>query len=165
MPLWPWKKPKSSPADMSRELREQALRLTPSELNVSPTVELPNVFGILMETAYPEAVASLVAFTEGSTSLYFSSGGGIIGAGEHESVRAALVPFFRAAETHIDSFTRATATPLPEPGRVRFYLRTFEGTLTAEADEQDLGEMRHPLSPFFHAGHNVIGAVREATPG
>jgi hypothetical protein len=165
MPLWPWKKPKPSRADTSRELRERALSLTPSELNLAPTAELPNVFGILMETAYPEAVASLVAFAEGSTSLYFSSGGGIIGAGEHESVRAALVPFFRTAESHLHAFTRSDSTPLPKPGRVRFYVRTFERTLTAEADEQDLGEMRHPLSPLFHAGHNVIGAVREATPG
>jgi hypothetical protein len=149
---------------MSREMREHALRVTPSELNITPTRDLPHVFGVLMETAYPGAVASLVAFVEGSTSLYFSSGGGIIGAGEHESVRAALGPFFRAAEDHRHQFTVTHATPLPEPGRVRFYLRTFEGTLTAEADEEDLGEMRHPLSPLFHAGHAVIAAVREATP-
>jgi hypothetical protein len=156
--------PTSSPADMSRKLRQQALSVTASELNVAPTRDLPHVFGILMETAYPEAVVSLVAFTDGSTSLYFSGGGGIIGAGEHDSVRAALAPFFQTAEANMGSFTAANATPFPEPGRVRFYLRTYEGTLTAEADEDDLGEMRHPLSPLFHAGHDVITAVREATP-
>ena len=164
MTWWPWKKPMPSPADVARELRERALNYTASELDIVPTGDLPNVFGILMETAYPEAVASLVTFVEGTTSLYFSSGGGIIGAGEHDSVRATLAPFFRTAEEHISSFATANATPLPAPGRVRFYLRTHRGTLTAEADEQDLGEMRHPLSPLFHAGHKVITAVREATP-
>jgi len=35
--------------------------------------------------------------------------------------------------------------------------------LAAEADEQDLGHGRHPLTHVFHAGHGVIAAVREAT--
>lgn len=138
---------------------------TAQELGVSPSSEHPNVFGILMETGYPEAVATLVVFIEGSTSLYFSSGGGIIGGGEHDSVRATHGPLFAEAELQIHAFTPATATPLPDVGRVRFYLRCFAGTLTAEADEQDLGEMRHPLSELFHAGHAVIGAVRQASDG
>ena len=108
-------------------------------------------FGILMETGYAKAVASLVVFAEGSTSLYFSNGGGIIGAGEHACVRATLAPFFKAAEAHVGAFAPAASTPLPGRGRVRFYLRTFQGTLSAEADEQDLGQMRHALSPLFHA--------------
>ena len=43
-------------------------------------------------------------------------------------------------------FTKADATPFPGLGRVRFYVRTFEGTVTAEASEDDLGEERHALS-------------------
>ena len=105
----------------------------------------------------------LVVFAEGSTSLYFSSGGGIIGAGDYESVRATHGPFFAEAEARLDAFSSAMETPLPTRGRVRFYLRTFRGTLTAEADEEDLGEMRHPLSALFNAGQRVISAVREAS--
>ena len=52
---------------------------------------------------------------------------------------------------------------LPAEGRVRFYLRTFSGTLTAEAAEQDLGEDRHTLSPLFYAGHQVITAMRQVS--
>lgn len=164
MPVWPWSKKGSSPADVARELRDQALSVSATELQLQPSAEIPNVFGILMETGYPEAVASLVTFAEGTTSLYFSSGGGVIGAGEHDSVRVTLGPLFHAAELHLDAFEPAPSFPLPTPGRVRFYLRTFRGTLTADCDEQDLGEMRHPLSPVFHAGHAVISAVREASP-
>jgi hypothetical protein len=54
---------------------------------------------------------------------------------------------------------------LPAEGRVRFYLRTFSGTVSADADEEDLGNMRDQLSALFHAGHAVITAVREATSG
>ena len=35
--------------------------------------------------------------------------------------------------------------------------------LSAEANEDDLGEGRHKLSPVFHAAHAVISAVREST--
>src|SRR5262245_49601677 len=136
MPKWPWSKPKESPADAARALRDQALSITASEADLAPTRELPNVFGILMETGYPEAVASLVAFAEGTTSLYFSSGGGIIGAGEHETVRNRSLLLLETAERHLSSFAMATSTPLPTVGRVRFYLRTHGGTLTAEADEE-----------------------------
>lgn len=164
MALWPWNKPKRSPADMSRELREHALNVTASELSVAPTGDLPHVFGVLMETAYAEGVVTLAAFTDGSTSLYFSNGGGVIGAGQHDAVRATLAPLFKTAEDYLASLTAAQATPYPESGRVRFYVRTYNGTLTAEADEEDLGEMRHPLSPVFHAAHDVIAAIREAAP-
>jgi len=114
-----------------------------------------------METAYPEAVATLVAFADGTTSLYFSSGGGTIGAGEHATVRMASEEFLRIAGDHVDKFTPTKEYPLPQQGRVRFYVHTRDGVLTADRDEQDLGYERDPLSPVFHAGHAVIGAIRE----
>jgi hypothetical protein len=151
------------PAEVIRGLRQQALTLEASQLGVAPTRERPHVWGVLMETGFPEAVVSLVAFADGTTSLYFSNGGGVIGAGEHESVRVASAALLGAAEAHVAGFAPAGETPLPAAGRVRFYVRTFGGTLTAETDEQDLGHRRHPLAPVFHAGHAVIAAVREAT--
>lgn len=163
MAFWSRRKSATNAAEVSAGLREAALMRTAEELGVSASPEHPDVFGILMETGYPEAVATLVVFIEGSTSMYFSSGGGIVGAGEHESVRITHGPLFAEAESHLQAFTPATATPLPAVGRVRFYLRSFAGTLTVEADEKDLGEMRHPLSELFHAGHAVIAAVRRAS--
>jgi hypothetical protein len=118
-----------------------------------------------METGYPEAVATLVALGDGTSSLYFSKGGGIIGGGGHARVRAANDHFLATAEAYVTEFTKADATPFPAVGRVRFYVRTFEGTVTAEASEDDLGEERHPLSPLFHSGHAVIAAMRESSPG
>ena len=167
MALWPWSKPKADPdpAAAARDLREAALRHRAQDLGIAPAPELPRVFGILMETGYDQAVASLVVFAEGSASLYFSTGGGVIGAGEHESVAEAMVPFFLTAEEHLGAFSRTAQTPYPAPGRVRFYVRTYDGTLTAEASEDDLGNMRHELSNLFHAGHGVISAVREVSGG
>ena len=145
------------------DLRAAALAQTAEALGLTPTAEHPNVFGILMETGYPEGVATLAVFAEGSTSLYFSGGGGVIGAGEHDAVRRAHPPLFAEAEARRAVFAPAVGTPSPALGRVRFYLLTFRGTLTAEADEEELGYRRHELSSLFHAGHAVITAIREAS--
>jgi hypothetical protein len=65
-------------ADVYRGLRAQALQLTAAQVGPADAV-----FGVLMETGYPEAVVSLVALSDGTASLYFSNGGGIIGTGGH----------------------------------------------------------------------------------
>jgi hypothetical protein len=159
----PKKQPKPTPAEMSRKLREQALSVTAADLNLAPIEARPHVWGVLMELGYPEAVATLAAFAEGSVSLYISTGGGIIGAEEHPSVREASERFLSIAQRHIADFEPAAETPPPKPGRTRFHVRTFNATLTAEADEQDLGHGRHKLSPVFHAGHAVITEMRLAS--
>ena len=158
--MW-FRKKKSDPADVSRSLREQAFSVTADEIGATPTAERRHVWAVVMETGYPEAVASLVAFADGTTSMYFTSGGGIIGAGDHDHVRAVSQRFLDEAEAHIAKFSPTTQHPLPAQGRVRFYVRTFSGLLTAEADEEDLGYERHELSPVFHMGHAVISELRE----
>jgi len=161
--MW-FRKSKSDPAEAIRGLRHQALTVEAADLGLGPTADRAHVWGVLMETGYPEAVATLVVFADGTTSLYFSNGGGVIGAGEHDVVRAAGEILLSSAEAHVEDFAMSSGTPLPEVGRVRFYVRTFKGTLSAEANEEDLGEDRHTLSPVFHAAHSVISAVRESTP-
>jgi hypothetical protein len=70
------------PAEVYSRLRTQVLELTPAQLGDSVSVDAP-ILALLMETAYPEAVATLIAVADGSSSLYFSNGGGFIGAGAH----------------------------------------------------------------------------------
>jgi hypothetical protein len=117
-----------------------------------------------METGYDGAVASLVTMADGTTSLYFSNGGGIIGAGEHEAVRRASSALISLADSHIDALPIVDSHPLPPAGRVHFYARTFEALHAFDARETDLGEGPHPLASLFHAGHEVVGAIRTASP-
>src|SRR5882672_507133 len=154
---------KSRPVEIARGMREQALSLTAADLNLEPIEARPHVWGAIMELGYAQAVASLCVFAEGTVSLYVSTGGGIAGAGENPSVREEAERFLTVTEAHVADFERADETPPPLPGRVRFYVRTFRTTLTAEAEEQDLGQNRHKLSPVFHAGHAVITQMRLVT--
>ncbi len=117
-----------------------------------------------METGYPEAIATLVAMADGTTSLYTSNGGGAIGSGEHEAVRTVALAFVNAACEFTSAMQWTDSFPLPPIGYVRFNLITARGNWTAEAPEQDLGYMRHPLSPLFHKGHEVLSAIRVLPP-
>jgi len=146
-----------APAEIYLDLRSQALAQTPHSL-----VAEADVVGVLMETRYPEAVATLVAFIDGSASMYFSNGGGIIGAGQHEGPAAAARALVQVASEYLRDFVPTKEFPLPEVAHTRFYVVTRSGVLTAEAAEQDLGEGRLPLSPVFHAAHELIFQIRQA---
>jgi hypothetical protein len=149
--------------EIARGLRELALGVTAADVRAEPSDDRPNVWGVLMDIGFPEDVVTLVAFADGTTSLYFSTGGGVIGAGEHASVREATNAFLNTVEAHLERFPIARDTAGPMAGRVRFHVRTFGDPRSAEADEQALGNGQHPLSPVFYAAHNVITAAREAT--
>jgi len=144
-------------ADVYTGLRNQVLQIRETEKSA-------RVAALLMETGYPEAVVTLVTIADGTTSLYFSNGGGIIGAGEHDSVRSAASALLRLAAQHGSEMVETNEFPLPGEGRVRFYLITSGRVLTAEAAEQDLGYNRAALSSLFHEAHKVIATVREHSP-
>lgn len=149
-----------TPADVYSGLRGQVLALKPGDLGLPDKKPL----AVLMETGYDEAVATLAVIADGTTSLYFSNGGGIIGAGQHVPVQKVSSEFLANVAGVSNRLTPTTDFPLPKRGRVRFYLLCGEGIRTAEASEQDLGHDRHVLSPIFHKAHEVITAVRENTP-
>lgn len=157
--MWFGRKAKRDPASVTRELRDKALSIRASEIGLTGAAAT-QVWGALMETVQRDAVASLAAFADGTTSLYFSTGGGVLGAGENASVRTVSAGFLASAHAGLASFSPATATPLPETGRVRFYARSSNALLTADADEREVGHGRHPLSALYEAGQKVIAQIR-----
>jgi hypothetical protein len=125
----------------------------------APPPEAP-VWGILMETGYSEATATLLALGDGTTSLYFSSGGGVIGGHAHPSVRQANVELLETANQYYQRLEPTESFPLPAEGHVHFYVLTDSGVLGGTGFEDDLGFGRHPLSSLFYAGHRVITELR-----
>jgi hypothetical protein len=150
------------PRDVIRRLREQAFHISAADLELSPTPSRPRVWGAIMELGFPTGIATLLSFAEGTTSLYFSNGGGAVGVGTHAIVRQMAEEFLDVIEAHLAELNLVDETPMPRIGRVRFYARTYEGTLGAEATEDQLCR-DHPLSPVFRAGHAVITAIRESS--
>ena len=151
----------TQPDAITQDLRMMALTLTPDAIGISQKSFPHEVWGILMETGMERGSYTLVALADGTTSLYFSTGGGIIGAGEHAPVRQTSGQFIDLANDAIASAIATDSYPPPNAGQTVFYFLTFHGVKTYAAKEVDLGEMRDKLSNLFHAGHGVIAAVRQ----
>lgn len=146
------------PAEVYAGLRQQVLRLTPDQLG-DGFADAP-ILALLMETGYPEAVATLVAVVDGTSSLYFSNGGGLIGAGTHAPVAEANRRWLETGQEFLPQLSAITDPPLPAEGVTQFVAVTAEGLRGAVAPAEELGQGRHGLSPLFYAGQGVITQIR-----
>jgi len=142
------------------DLRKQALTGTRASFGIDAPATPTTPWGVVMETGFPEGSFTLVALSDGNASIYLSSGGGSIGGGGHETIRRAAQAMVTLAAKFQPQATATKEFPLPKNGQTIFYLLTDSGAFTTSASEQDLGEERHPWSPLFHAGHEVIGQYR-----
>jgi hypothetical protein len=150
----------TSPNGVYSSLRGGALSTRRAEVGIPAPPRKAPVWGMLMETGFPEATVTLFAVTDGTTSLYFSNGGGVLGGHAHESVREANAEFLETANRLSRHLTPTTTFPVPQTGHTVFYALTDSGILTGHGLEEDLGEGRHPLSELFHAGHGVLTELR-----
>lgn len=108
--------------------------------------------------------ATLVAFDDGTTSLYLNPGGGIIGAGAHEPVRRAAEAFRGEAARVSKSFTPVSDYPLPAGGQSIFYIVTDSATLSSGSiTSSELTSGNHPLGQLDKLAQDVITQIRKST--
>jgi hypothetical protein len=141
-------------------LRHQALSIQRTEIDIPAQHPEAPVWGILMETGYSDGTATLFAPSDGTTSLYLSSGGGVIGSHAHQSVRQVNAEFLETANHYYQHMKPTESFPVPVEDHTLFYVLTDSGVLGWAGLEDDLDYGRHPLSPLFHAGHRVITELR-----
>jgi hypothetical protein len=154
--------PEATPHNPLWELRRELLTNPPADAG-SLVASGTSVWGVLMETGYEEGPVTLLVIGDGTTSLYFPAGGGIIGAGQHAAVAAASTALLITADAMKVAFAPVRDIDFPSQGRVRILILTTSGVLSAEEDEEALGHGTGPLSAVFHAGHAVISQVRIAS--
>lgn len=118
------------------------------------------VLALLMETGTADAVASLSVIADGSVDFFFSNGGGIIGADDHQQIRDEAVSLLGEAKNFLGDMTPTEQFPLPEQGSTRFYAVTHHGIFTTEGLETDMDYERHHLSPLFFQAHRLISFLR-----
>jgi len=143
-------------------LRRQILDLAPATMHLAPSAEHLQVYGGLMEMGMGGDVATLVVVADGTTSLYWSTGGGIIGAGFHDVVKGPSKAFLAAFERHVGEFGPDPGGTTPAAGMIHLRALTFDrGRLLVAGPEADFGEKRNPLWDVFFAGHALIAAIRK----
>jgi len=80
-----------------------------------------------MDWRINNATASIVTYKTGDASLYLSSGGGVIGGGQHQNVSSAAKNFVSLTQNFLEKTTKDEKTTLPSTDEVKFYLLTNNG--------------------------------------
>jgi hypothetical protein len=88
--------------------------------------------------------ATIVSLADGTTSMYTSGGGGVIGAGQHKGPADASRRFLAVLQANLDLLPGAGACPLPEAETVAFVVLTYDGIRRLEVSERQLA---HPPRP------------------
>lgn len=140
-----------------------ALGLDPSQIQTPPGEPWSGAGLAVMELSMDGAIASVVAVADGSVSMYLSTGGGVIGAGEHAAVRAEGQRFRTVVADARGMLVRTAEFPLPRAGEVRFHARIGPDRFTGVAPEAMLRAGRHVLSPLYAAGQDLLTEIRLAS--
>lgn len=143
-------------AEIFDSMRQQIFDLPKEKIDLGGDDRL----AIVMETAGNDYCYTLVAVADGSASIYYSSGGGIIGAGQHPQGGEKAKEFLNFSRQYESKLKEVKEFPLPKPGMTRFYIIKKDSTLTGEFKEDDLGNEKLKLSPLFHKGHELITIIR-----
>jgi len=148
------------PKQVYRGLRDAALSTPRSKIGLPPAATPITPWGVVMDWGVSNGIATVVAFSDGSASIYFSGGGGHIGGQSKEAInKAAKQAVFLAAPCQPDA--RPTTTfPLPHGKQAIFYLLTDQGVFTASGEEQELVNGTKPLSNLAKAMQEIITQYR-----
>jgi hypothetical protein len=159
-------KPTSTSAkQIAAALRARVLQLTAKEMGLNDPAECQAVFGAVIETAHPDAVASLVALDDGSVSLYVSDGNGCVGCGSQSEVRSAAADFLQIADKALALTSPSADLGLPPEGYVRCYLLTNTGLRSVQAPLEEIGKIDERLGVLYFAAQRVISAIERVGAG
>jgi len=153
----------TSPQETMAGLRKMALTTNPRDLGLGSDQEFPVVYGLVVDWHIGEFIATIVAMRDGSASLYTTSTFGVIGGVGHKSVRDAAQRCVMLANNYAEDTSIVTDFPYPSPGKVNFYLLTYNGVLLHTADETQIEQGQDKHTPLFMAAQNVLTELRLVT--
>ena len=141
-------------------LRAMALAVTSDQLGLEQFGDKNKVYGIIMDWNLGEGIATVAAYGTGDASLYLSSGGGIIGGGQHQSVKQAVLSYIKLGQNFLNTATRTEETPLPGKNCVRFYFLTNNGTFYAQESMSNIESKHSDRLKLFEEANKVLTELR-----
>ncbi len=155
----------ANPTEIAAALRTRALSLTPEDIGLIGPNQCPSVWGVVIETAYPGAVTSLVALADRSVSLYVSNGTGCVGCGSQREVRLAAADLLQSAEKSLPLTAPASDLTLPSEGQVRCYLLTRDGLRSVQERLEDIAKVDERFGVLYFASQRVVSAIQRTNAG
>lgn len=142
------------------KLRQMALQVTQKDLGLHLDDQNKSIYGIVMDWEMDGATATVVSFATGDASLYLSSGGGVIGGGQHENVNSASKAFVAEAAKYLDKAAKTDATPLPSTDCIKFYIITNKGIYAGEEKMKNIENETSKWYGVFEEANKVISELR-----
>ena len=143
-------------------LREKLFKLNPKTLDIAPSEDLPRVWGFMMEIFVSQTWVNLVCIADGTVSIYIGTGGGIIGAGEHDSVRSAARECLKKSEEILEHLKNFDSSHIQNEETIKFHVLTYDGIRSDEVETKEIESEKHYLSELYYSAQNVITEVRSA---
>jgi hypothetical protein len=124
-----------------------------------------STLGVVVDIPSEGGFVTLVALADGTTSMYTSTGGGVVGAGAQEAVASANAELLRIIDSHSQLFPADDRTDLPGPELVQVTLLTRAARQRASIDlSMFWGQEPSTIPDLIEAIQNLITALRESTP-
>jgi hypothetical protein len=154
---------KSKPNQNYLGLRQQVLNLKPSDIGITLDNE-QQVYAAVVDMPINKNIASLICVFDGTVSLYYSNGGGMIGLGQKfDEVRQAGGSFLFSAGQAISKFDKVNKFPLPDGSKTNVYLLTMNYVYKASFDMNKVDSSSKEISFINFLIQNVINKIRECS--
>lgn len=146
-----------TPAEVSANLRRLALDTPPFD----PASPPDEPYGFITEFRQSGAVVTLAAFSTGDVSLYFSSGGGIIGGIGKSEIRELAKSTVEAARPLALELQQSSSTDEPMDGEYCFYVLTPAGRRVCRIKSSGTARADGPEVKLIRLGGALLTKVRE----
>lgn len=152
-------KPDHTPPAEPPDLRRMILTSAPGAFGWKSTDEFPRISAVLVDVPFEGKTLTVLSAWDGSASLYFSSGGGIIGGHAHDHIRTAAPDLVRAAEAILDFASPSFGIDYPGQDSVRFHMLTGDGVMVLDSPMSFVRNRAHPCAPLFKLAEWMIHAL------
>jgi hypothetical protein len=141
-------------------LRNLALTASRAKFSLPATSQATEPWGVVMDWGVSNGTVTVTAMSDGSASIYLSSGGGSLGGIGQEAIRNAAKKAVSLAADVQGQMKETKTFPLPETGEVKFYVLTDAAVVAATVPEADLRARRGSFSSLGNSMQDVITAYR-----
>jgi len=143
-------------------LRKMAFEVTVAQLGLTD-LKTDDIYGVIMDWDLGEGLMTLVTYKTGDASMYLSSGGGVIGGGQHDNVNKASKQFIKLADEYLDKAVKTDIAQIPDKNCVRFYFLTTNGYYYAQEQMINFENNTSQWLNYFEEANKVITELRMTT--
>lgn len=149
----------NKPDPLFLEFRSLILTIEPESIGLTEDKYPDPVFALVVEVANTQGSLVLGTLADGTTRLYLSNGGALIGFRQQEDVHEASRKLLARAQDLYERADKVDAFPRPRAGYAVIYFRTFDGVRAYKVRRNDLARGDHALSELYILAADVVGKV------